>query len=430
MLYSFGPQNEKLILRLNSIFPALLFVLFGVAELVYFTINGKGNDFPIFYEASRLTLALKSPWDSVSDPVYSAYLNGPITSVLISPLGLVDQDLALGFVRFLSIGVVPYLAFQTSKLLFPNLELNPLDRKFWLISTFVLLSFPIRANLEYGQMFLLFAALAVSSLRLAQSNSPVHLFLSGLLIGICCDYKPQSFLIFSLLICFSKLLIFIGGAASVLVGGLTSSALTSDFPYATWAEVLQKRMGGGSRTGDQMHLYSLTSNAFYTTVLVVLLASAVVALLISTRGLRNLERPQIFSLVIFTVTFFAPWMHSTDLVFFSLYAVILYFTHPLSWTSSLTLGAFLVWSNNLVVSMFVVSVSLILVLTYKRITPILKSCSYGFVAIPAVIFPLTVLFFPSLEESHRKWWGLLGIYLVTLFSTGFGIVSNAKSVRR
>jgi len=275
MLPSFDLHNQKQMVRFNSIFPALVFVLFGIAELVYFTINGKGNDFPIFYEASRLTLALNSPWDSVSDPVYSAYLNGPITSVLISPLGLMDQDLALGLVRFLSIAVVPYLAFQTSKLLFPDRALNPLDRKFWLISTFVLLSFPIRANLEYGQMFLLFAALAVSSLRFALSNSPVQLFLSGLLIGVCCDYKPQSFLIFSLLICFSKPLIFIGGAASILMGGLTSSALTSDFPYATWVDVLQKRMGGGSRTGDQMHLYSLTPNAFFTALLVVLLASTV-----------------------------------------------------------------------------------------------------------------------------------------------------------
>jgi hypothetical protein len=430
MLSSFGPQNEKLILRFNSIFPALLFVLFGVAELVYFTINGKGNDFPIFYEASRLTLALKSPWDSVSDPVYSAYLNGPITSVLISPLGLVDQDLALGLVRFLSIAVVPYLAFQTSNLFFPDLALNPLDRKFWLISTFVLLSFPIRANLEYGQMFLLFAALAVSSLRLAQSNSPVQLFVSGLLIGVCCDYKPQSFLIFSLLICFSKPLIFIGGATSILIGGLASSALTSNFPYATWVEVLQKRMGGGARTGDQMHLYSLTLNAFLTTVLVVLLSSTVVALAISNRGIRNLGRPQILSLVIFTVTLFAPWMHSTDLVFFSLYAVILYFTHSLSWTSSLSIGTFLVWSNNLVVSAFVVFAALFLVLVSQRMTPLLKYRSIFLVVIPSIIFPLTVFISPSLEESHRKWWGLLGIYLVTLFSAGLRIKPEVEPTRK
>ena len=346
MLSLLGRRNRELMVRFTSIFPAVVFVLFGIAELIYFTANGKGNDFPIFHEASKLTLDLNSPWNSVLDPVYSAYLNGPMTALLISPLGLINQDLALGLVRFLSIAVVPYLVFQTSKLFFPNLNLNLSNRKFWLISTFVLLSFPIRANLEYGQLFLLFAALAASSLRLAMSNSHVQLFLSGLLIGICCDYKPQCFLVFSLLICFSKLFILIGGVTSILLGGLVSFALTSNFPYVTWVEVLQKRAGGGARTGDQMHLYSLSSNAFLTTVIVVFLFITTVALTVSKWRMYGLERPQIFPLMIFAVTFFAPWMHSTDLVFFSLYAMILFFTRPLNWLNSLSIGILLVWSNN------------------------------------------------------------------------------------
>ena len=279
-------------------------------------------------------------------------------------------------------------------------------------------------------MFLLFAALAVSSLRFAQSNSRSQLFFSGLLIGVCCDYKPQSFLIFSLLICFSKLFIFIGGVTSILLGGLTSSALTSNFPYATWVEALQKRMGGGSRTGDQMHLYSLTSNAFLTTVIVVFLFSIVAALAIFNWRINNLGRPQFFSLVIFTVIFFAPWMHSTDLVFFSLYAMILYFARPFSWISSLSIGTLLVWSNNLVVSAFVVFAALFLVLIPRQMTSILKSCLNFLVIIPSIIFPLTVFTFPSLEESHRKWWGLLGIYLVTLFSAGLRIKPEVESTRK
>ena len=404
-------------------------MLFGIAELIYFTANGKGNDFPIFYEASKLTLGLNSPWDSVSDPVYSAYLNGPMTALLISPLGLMDQDLALALVRFLSIAVVPYLVFQTSKLFFPTLNLNLLDRKLWLISTLVLLSFPIRANLEYGQMFLLFAALAATSLRLANSNSHILLFTSGLIIGICCDYKPQCFLVFSLLICFSRLFILIGGVTSILLGGLISSILTSSFPYATWVEVLQKRAGGGARTGDQMHLYSLFSNAFLTTVIVVFLFITVAALTVSRWRMNSLERPQVFSLVIFTVTFFAPWMHSTDLVFFSLYAMILFFARPLNWLNSLSIGILLVWSNNLSVSLFVVSAALFLILISQQKTSALKFCLNIFVVTPSIVFALTVFSFPQLEESHRKWWGLLGIYLVTVFSTGFRVVSDVKTTR-
>lgn len=423
-------HNQKLKFRFPSIFSIFVFLLFGIAELIYFTANGKGNDFPIFYEASRLTLDLNSPWESVSDPVYSAYLNGPMTALLISPLGLMNQDLALGLVRFFSITVVPYLVFQTSKLFFPNLNLNLSDRTFWLISTLVLLSFPIRANLEYGQMFLLFAALAASSLRLARSKSHVQLFLSGLLIGICCDYKPQCFLVFSLLICFSKLFILIGGVTSILLGGLISSILTSSFPYATWMEALQKRMGGGARTGDQMHLYSLTSNTFLTVAIVVSLFLAALVLTISNWRRNNLERQQIHLIIIFTVTFFAPWMHSTDLVFFSICGMILYFVRPLNWLSSLSMGTFLVWSNNLVVSAFVVSIAFFLVLNSQQITSFLKYFSNYFVAIPAVVFPMTVLFFPSLEESHRKWWGLLGVYLVTLFSAGFKTMSAVNSTRK
>ncbi|ASY25867.1 glycosyltransferase 87 family protein [Candidatus Planktophila versatilis] len=430
MLSLLDRHNRKLKVQLNSIFPGLVFVLFGIAELIYFTANGKGNDFPIFYEASQLTLDLKSPWDSVSDPVYSAYLNGPMTALLISPLGLIDQDLALGLVRFSSIAVVPYLVFQTSKLFFPNLNLSLLDRKLWLISTLVLLSFPIRANLEYGQLFLLFAALAATSLRLANSNSHIQLFTSGLIIGICCDYKPQCFLVFSLLICFSKLFILIGGVTSILLGGLISSILTSTFPYTTWVEVLQKRAGGGARTGDQMHLYSLTSNTFLTVVIVISLFLAAAFLTMSNWRMNNLEKQQIFLLIIFTVTFFAPWMHSTDLVFFSVCAIILYFVRPLNWLSSLSMGAFLVWSNNVVVSAFVVSIAFLLVLNSQRITTILKSRSNFFVAIPAMVFPLTVLFFPSFEESHRKWWGLLGVYLVTLSSAGFKTISNFNSTQK
>lgn len=430
MLLSRCFQNRTTIPRFNLIFLICIFGIFGIAELAYFTANGQGGDFPIFYEASKMTLNLSNPWDSVSDPVYSAYLNGPITSLLISPLGLMSQDLALELVRFLSIVMVPYLTFEISRLFFPNFKLNLLDRKFWLISTLVLLSFPIRANLEYGQMFLLFAALAASSLRFARSNSRVQLFLSGLLIGFCCDYKPQCFLIFSLLICFSRFLAFIGGLTSILLGGFISSMLTSRLPYEAWIEVLRKRMGGGAKTGDQMHLYSLSSNRLLTTLLIGVLFSGIVVLAFPNWNRDNLGWRPSFLLVIFTVTFFAPWMHSTDLVFFSVCAMILHVASPLNWLSYVSIGAFLVWSNNLAISAIVVFVAWFLILISQRFTSFSQFCSYSFVAIPSIIFPLSVHFGPSLEESQRKWWGLLALYLVTLFSARFRIVSIAKSTSK
>jgi hypothetical protein len=391
-----------------------LFCIIGAVEFSYFTLRGLGNDFPVFYDAGQLFLNFQSPWGAVIDPIHSAYLNGPLTALVISPLAIVPQDIALGVTRAISIILIPFITFQVSKYFSPLQELSFLNKRIWLASSFILFAFPIRANLEYGQFFVVFLALAVSALRLSICESNGLRLCSGFLIGVCCDYKPQSFLIFALLICFRNRYIFLGGILAFISSTTLSTFLTDKPPYLVWGKALLTRFEGGV-TGDQMHIYALFPG-FWSVFL-----SSVIATFALIHWVLNRTRfsvPQKTTFIIFITVLLSPWLHPTDLVLFGVFAVgIATWNNGLTILTSLALGTLLVWSNNLLINVSLALISAFILYFYlgqNLENTIMKKL---LIALPPVLFALLAYTTPDLESTLRRYLGLVSIVSITALVT-------------
>jgi len=416
----------KFLYKLIPHWAIMLFCTIGIAEFIYFSLRGKGYDFPVFYEAGQLLLNFQSPWDAVIDPIYSAYLNGPLTALVISPLAILPQNITLAITRILSIVLIPFLTFQISKYFFPLQEFSYLNKKIWLASSFILFTFPIRANLEYGQLFIVFLAFAVSALRFSRYESTKFLLLAGFLIGLCCDYKPQCFIIFGLLICFKNRYIFLGVILSVISGAFLSTILTHKPPYLVWADVIFKKFKGGV-TGDQMHIYAVFPG-FWSQVITVVICAVTLLYLFKNRYAKSIPHKNI--LIVFLSVLLSPWMHPTDLVLFSLFTVGIAIRHNgLTFFSSLALGTLLVWSNNLVISILIVALSVFILFLYlgrshnKYLTKIL------FIVLPPILFALVSNKNPAIEDLLRKFVGLGSLFCITALAAIYGFEQSRRDLR-
>jgi hypothetical protein len=398
----------------SMVWPMLFFILLVLLEITYYTIRGSAGDFPVFYGASKAVLSLDNPWESIVDPVFSAYLNGPITALIISPLGLLPQHVALLIIRLISLALIPVLVWHLSKLVQPKHEITLLNKKNWLISALVILTFPVRANLEYGQFFIIFITAATIAITLAQSQLPKNLFAAGFILGVCCDYKPQAFVIFVILFCFKNKLIFLGSCLSVLIGTFTSVILTRKIPYLEWAESILIRVDGGM-TSEQMNIYVVVPK-----VLSVFITIAIVITLVLNRHkffCAEIDKQLKYLIVIFIFTLLSPWMHSTDLVLFPIFAISLVVQRTMfSYIGAFSLGTMLVWSNNIVISLLIAlaASTLILLIVDKKLKK--KVVQFLLISLPSLIFSITANVDLNLEDLHRKYWGLMSLITITIMA--------------
>jgi hypothetical protein len=393
--------------------------------LLYFSLRGKAYDFQVFYRASELTLALDSPWEAVIDPIHLAFMNGPLTALLISPLGIFSENLALLITRTLSISLIPCLTYHLLKFFTPHLEVSMTNKNIWLASTAALFTFPVRANLEYGQFYIIFLTIAVYALRHSQSSEHKSLFFSGLLIGICCDYKPQSFLFFAILIGFTNKYIFFGGCLTVVLSAFSSVLLTGEIPFKVWVEVILARLKGGS-TPEQMHIYTL-----HPRLTLLFVVAAVFVILVrfklKTESVTDLTNSKVFFL--FVAMLLSPWMHSSDLVLVSIFIVgIVVFNHGLNLISSLGLGALLVWSDRLIINIILLTLMVFLIVIWN-ITSKTNIFSLWIIFVPQAIFYFVPNENEELQILHRHLWGLASLVSALLLSA-FSKSPSSRDLRR
>jgi hypothetical protein len=397
--------------------PSIQFLLLITIELVYSSKRGFANDFPVFYQASDFARHFNNPWDASFDPVYSAFNNGPLTALIISPLSNLTEFYALLLTRILSLLLIPYLCVQFSRFLFPKGEINLKDKNIWLASSIVTLTFPIRANLEYGQFYLIFAALALTALNYSRSQSNPKLMASGFLIGICCDYKPQGFLILALLICFTNKKIFFGAFLSIVLGSFISTIFTKEFPYSVWYKVISSRKNGGFFTPDQMNIYFLSTPLSNVAVAIPLVICFSIYVYLSKARLQHLRsNPIDFMVLFFAFTILFPHMHAQDLVFYGLVVVTIAFKlERLSYLGAFSLGSLVIWSNNLWVIVGI-NIILLVLLGFKFGYPLLMNIrALTCLLSPSIIFFLTVKALPDSEHMQRKYWGFLAILSSLLY---------------
>ena len=390
----------------------LIFFSLAILITLYYTKYGLGNDFRVFYQAAEYARGLSNPWFSSVDPIYSAYVNGPLTAIVISPLSLLSIDAAIFFVRFLSVVSIPLNLWLLAKIL--NVSFSFSSHKLWIASSLLLFSFPVRANLEYGQLFLLFTLFFTFAVFFLHSFSSgwVHLS-SGILLGITLDYKPQVFGIVSLILILRFRRVILGVVISWLFGALVSVWLTDSSPFLVWLKAINLRKDGGFNSSDQMNLVALVNNGLVLALLVLFLvgvgSSRIYRYWFSTnRDIPNLDW-YLGSLVGFI---FIPYLHPTDMYVVGICLVIRLIQRdsPILWIG---FGFLITWSNSLEVfviqsiSVFVLSA----LLNFNR-------SFVGVSAIPSLIMLTVVELSIGSESLTRKSMNFAVLLVVFWFEFG------------
>lgn len=375
-----------------------LYLAFGVASLLYYTYHGLGNDFPIFFHAGQAVLRFQSPWQSSSDPVYAAYLNGPLTSIFLGFTALLPSKLGLFLIRALSITALPIVVRKMAKIF----EVD-LDESVWLVSILLLFSFPIRANLEYGQLFVIYCLVAVTAVQISLKKDKFYLLISsGILIGICLDYKPQSFVIL-LPFVFAKLYRIVGLLISIMVSAILSLFISDAWPFLEWLQALKSRSGASYKTSDQMSLLGISWQLGIVSGLAI--AATCVLYFYGLLQLRDLLRSRNYllytTIIIFNLVGLSFFLHPTDLVL-NVIALLFLLTNDDEFTGkpiiAILLGFSLIWSNSIVVSITQFFIIQILV-TFLRV----GSNHYQTILIssPALFFALACRFSSNVEMTLR-----------------------------
>jgi hypothetical protein len=397
----------------------LTFLVLAFLITLYYTKNGLGNDFSVFYFAADYARQFSNPWFSSVDPVYSAYVNGPLTAIVISPISLLSIEVAIFVVRLLSVVSIPLNFWLLSKSLNVNISFN--SQKLWIASSLLLFSFPVRANLEYGQLFLLFSLFFSLPLFLLRNFSLnwVQVF-SGILLGITVDYKPQVFGLVTLILVLRYRRVIIGVIISWLFGGLVSVWLTDSGPFVTWAKAINLRKNGGFTSVDQMNLVSLVNSGFILIILIVSLVGVGSAMIYRNWFSMNRDLFDIDWYLVFVVGFILiPYLHPTDIYIVGVCLVIRLIQSD-SIFPWIGLGFLITWSNALEV--FVAQTILVFFLSV-----LLKTSRSNVVVsmIPSLSLLAAVEISPGNESLTRKFMN----FLLLLFVFWLEVTSSKAVVR-
>lgn len=396
----------------------LAYIAVGFLTCCYMQFASLGNDFQVYFDAGDLIVNFRDPWNSTGNP-NALYLHGPITSSWIWIFSLFPYSVSLTILRILTLALIPLILWMILDLL--DIQLH---RKInlWNLSTFALMSFPIRSILNYGRFEVLIFFLFILIVYLLKKKPKVNLVLviCGLIMGVIIDYKPQIFLLPCLILLwhYPKIRLILGSLISVIFGSFVSVILTAEFPYWTWFNMLHLRSRDTS-IEKPLGLFSI----YYGFGLSPLLSVAVGFILISLILLRLHKgfvpnKIQSTVMFFFVYLFFYPLLHAQDLVWIPLILVTLLaadnslIASRFFWIVS---GLVLTWSNNYFLdAIILISISIWVLFNFSSI-PLEKRAILIFLfALPSFIFHLTAHFFPTPADGNLRHILVLCDYFLTV----------------
>lgn len=379
-------------IRLLSSLGGITYFFLALSTVVYYSLFGQGNDYPIFHRAGFAMQTLGDPWLTSSDPTYSIYLNGPNTSLLFLFLSYLPMNHGLLLVRILTVGSIPFVAHIV-------LRRFGLESYIWSTSILLLFSFSVRSNLEYGSLYVIYLCLAISTVSFGKShpNISAHI-LVGIFVGFCLDYKPQSFLILLFLV--NSLYRLIGMLITIVSGSIISFLFTSELPYFRWFEAISTRGQSSFKSPDQMSILGMAWEVglphwipgSLMTLLFVVTSSKIFAFW------KPGCRIYCFAAFFFALTWLNFFLHPTDLLLVELFVIIflLHGGREMPKVQYFVLGACLVWSNNYLVQL---GVLLAISLGIRKFPYLRKNAIWLF--FPNVIFSISIHFFPHEQNVIR-----------------------------
>jgi hypothetical protein len=390
-----------------------IYLIASISLVGYFQIKGLGNDFPTFFKAGEAVRTFSDPWQVNEGSQFNAYLNGPLTGLLLGLLSFLPYSFAMLSVRILTLAVIPYAVESIAKLSKTNISVR--DKYF--LSSLLLFTFPVRANLEYGQLAIIFSAVGVAALRLIGNNkSSKSLFWLGFISIFLVDYKPQVFIPILFIVLLLRKSLFAGIFFGIVLMVVTSWLLSRTL-LTSWTNAMFTRSGQISSGDDQMSLYSFFSMSKELSYLVAATLSILLCLRVYRIYVRSKSENQLnFILVGIGIwSAISPFSHPTDM-FFSILIGSMYLykikTTALNLKSTVLFSAAMVWSNNLFICIAIGLVVSILSLSLKDISGT-KLVLFGGIATGTnLILPIVVQFNSTLETNVRQAFNYLCVAVV------------------
>ena len=314
-------------LRLKQILPWCLVVV--VSALYMWHFNNLNNDFQVFYKAGQDLRNGVNPWGNRFDP-NAMYLNGSSTLILFSILSFFPLEVAIFFVRALSLVMVAFAIIYVRSLV--NIIAQPQ------LIIFLLLAFPVRSALEYGQLTIIFSAIAFY-LLMRLSNRSVETIWIILGVVLILDFKPHIFIgVVTYLLLMHRFALLIKVFFVWLVFQIIVGLYCHLIPFMEMLKAISFRSETVSEGDDSFSIVSIFDfDSRWSTV--ISLCSVLMYVIYSSSTRRD-PASGLLSITAFSLLT-TPLLHPTDLMLLLLVFVI---KTELTQISSLIMGMFFVWS--------------------------------------------------------------------------------------
>ena len=310
--------------------PWLIVVGVGIVYMWHF--NNLNNDFQVFYKAGIDFRDGVNPWDSQLDP-NAMYLNGSSTLFLFAILSFFPLEWAIFFIRALSlIAVVISVNYARN-----SLQKIPKPQ----LIIFLFLSFPLRAAMEYGQLTVIFGAIALYILIYVQKRSTDSILVI-LSISVILDFKPHIFIgIVVYLLLTKRIRLLVKAFLVWLIFQLVVGLYLQIFPFVEMLKAIKFRSETVTEGEDSFSIVSFLSLDSQWSM--VITASSILVFCIYSFVIKRKPASKLLPLIAFSMLI-TPLLHPTDLMLLLfVFMVKFQITH----ISSFLLGMFFVWSPQL-----------------------------------------------------------------------------------
>jgi hypothetical protein len=313
--------------KLKQILPWCLVVVVSSVYMWHF--NNLNNDFQVFYKAGLDFRNGVNPWGSRLDP-NAMYLNGSSTLILFSILSFFPLEGAIFFVRVLSLVMVAFSIFKVRNLLhrIPQPQLI----------IFLFLAFPVRSALEYGQLTIIFSAIAFYILmRINNRSADTILVILG--VTLILDFKPHIFIgVVTYLTLMRRVTLLIKAFFVWLVFQFIVGLYHQIIPFIEMLKAIAFRSETVTKGEDSFSIVSIFDfDSRWSTM--ISLSSVLIFVIYSYTNNRE-PASKLLSITAFSLLI-TPLLHPTDLMLLLLVFVV---KTELAHFSSLVMGMFFVWS--------------------------------------------------------------------------------------
>jgi len=316
--------------KVKQIVPFLLVAAVGLIYLQHF--DNLNNDFKVFYNAGLDFRDGVNPWDSQLDP-NAMYLNGSSTLILLSILSFFPLEWAIFFVRALSLTMVAVSIYSIR-----NLPHKPPQPQLIL---FLFLAFPVRSAMEYGQLTIIFSAIAFY-IVISVNNKSTDTFIVILGVALILDFKPHIFIgVITFLILMRRFALLLKAFFVWLAFQFIVGLYCQIIPIVEMVKAIFLRSGTVSEGDDSFSIVSICDfDSRWSTMisLCLILIYGIYSFTTRRDPASGLLPITAFSLLI------TPLLHPTDLMLLLLVFVV---KSELARFGSLIMGLFFVWSPQL-----------------------------------------------------------------------------------